>query len=202
MHRLIFAIICLLLFTTTSQAQVNDLTVEQLTEFQDRTVKLIKLFEKNISRLGSKSVPDSNKPRIQRTTLELFIEAGEPYIDFDSLPNTGVKMQVSSLRNGGYTTDLLKKYLNNLENLRYAQVEVTSADACTISNFYKIKDGLYEAVATIAQKFVGYNENGKPVYKDITHKSIKIQLQRLEIDGEEFWDIVLGDIAVIRTQRV
>lgn len=201
MCRSVFIIICLCLSTMSSWAQVNDLAEQQLKEFQDRTLKLIKLFEKNISRLGSKNVDASIKPRIQRTTLQLFIEAGEPYIDFDGLPNTGVKMQVSSVRNGSCTERLLKKYLNNLENLRYAKVEITSADACTISKFYKIKNGLYEAVATIAQKFIGYDESGRPLYVDITHKSIKVRLQRVVIDGETYWDAILGDISVIRTQR-
>lgn len=202
MRKIIFMIVCLCLSTVEGMSQVNDLTGQQLEEFRNRTLKVIKLFERNISRLGSKNVDSSIKPRIQRTTLELFIESGEPYIDFDGLPNKGVKMQVSSATRGTVVSRLLKSYLNNLENLRYAKVEITSADACKVSRFYKIDDGLYEAVATISQKFIGYNENGKPIYDDITDKSIKVRLQLKVIDGEDFWDVVLGDISVIKTERV
>jgi len=201
MNKYLFIIACFFLSAMGGLAQTNDLTGEQLKEFQGRTLQLIKLFEKNISRLGSKNVKASLKPRIQRTTLQLFIQAGEPYIDFSGMPNTGVKMQVSNVRNGACVERLLKTYLSNLQKLRYARVEITSAETCKISNFYKIDDGLYEAVATIAQKFVGYNEAGIPVYIDLTHKSIKVQLRRVTLDGEAHWDAVLGDIDVLETRR-
>lgn len=112
-------------------------------------------------------------------------------------------MQVSSIRNGKETKHkiFLKKYLDNLIRLPYAEVKLTKADTYRISNIYKVGDH-YEATATIFQRFEGFiGGDNKKVYRDVTQKNIKVYVipENDYVLGQH-WSVRLGDIEVNETQ--
>ena len=82
--------------------------------------------------------------------------------------------------------------------LSYSEVQITQADVCYVSDFYKVRDGLYKAAVTIKQKFVGMRD-GKVIYEDITEKTINVYLQQEITSVGSQYVILLGDSEVLDT---
>ena len=59
---------------------------------------------------------------------------------------------------------------------------------------------IYSAIATYYQEFIGYNAEGKALYRDITQKTVEIEL-RLSSDSDgRRWIVLLGDVSVTGTK--
>ena len=196
----------LILFFTAfpvANAQVNDLSESDIQAFKDRVGEVIDMFQNNLSILGSKKYSIKVKGVYKKSVLKLFIGDGEAYTSPDGQHCEGVSMQVSSIRNGKETKRkiFLKKYLDNLIKLPYAEVKLTKADTYRISNIYKVGDH-YEATATIFQRFEGFiGGDNKKVYRDVTQKNIKVYVipENDYVLGQH-WSVRLGDIEVDETQ--
>ena len=188
----------------SANAQINDLSEQDIQAFQDRVGEVIDMFQNNLSILGGKKHSLKVKIVYKKSALKLFIGEGLPYTDPDGNERKGVQMQVSSIKNGQTTKNsiALTTYLDNLIKLPYAEVKLTQADTYRISNIYKVGDH-YEATATIFQRFEGYvGTDMKKKYSDVTQKNIKVYI----IPENDFvlglhWSVRLGDIEVVDTTQ-
>jgi hypothetical protein len=193
-------------FIEPVKAQTNDLTSEQIEEFKELVTELLNSFQIRLSVIASKD-PDYTpaiKKEFIKQTLSLFLEHGEPYFDEYNNERRSVQMQVSSLRGGKEVIKSLpmKQYLVNLTKLYYRKVEITQAETLKISDFKKVGDH-YEATATLFQKFVGYNSEGKILYGDTTRKVVRIIIQTgIDRFGKEIRQVILGDVDVAETEAL
>lgn len=201
----ILSTIMLLAVVFTAQAQVNDLTEQDIQAFRDRIGEVIDMFQNNLSILGGKKYKDNVKKAYKKSALKLFMGEGLPFKDLDTgEEREGVKMQVSKTVRGETktTSKLLTQYLDDLVKLPYAEVKMTKADTYRISNIYKVGDH-YEATATIFQRFEGYiGKEMKKKYSDVTQKNIRVYIvpENDYVLGQH-WSVRLGDIEVVDTTQ-
>ena len=126
----------------------------------------------------------------------LFLNRGKALFDEDgSMVRDSVIMQVTSLKAKKPRNVYLNKYLPNLANLEYPQVEVTSTDVAEmkVSNLHKIGDGLYTCTVYFYQYFVGKADN-RVVYKDKTNKRVQCYIIEEETEDGLEYVVLLGDI--------
>ena len=204
MKKLVSILVLFLVATFSAQAQVNDLSEQDIQAFKDRVGEVIDMFQNNLSILGGKKHSLKVKTVYKKSALKLFIGEGLPYTDPDGNQRKGVQMQVSSIKNGKTTKRniALTAYLDNLINLPYAEVKLTAAETYRISNIYKVGDH-YEATATIFQKFEGYvGKEMRKKYSDVTQKNIKVYIipENDYVLGQH-WSVRLGDIEVVDTTQ-
>lgn len=192
-----------------SNAQVR-LTDDERETFQIAVKQKLDYFQDQLGTIASKKTSPENKDRAIKSTLELFIGKGEPYITYGGynnsveMPNDGVKMQTSSVNSKATKSQLMKRYLNRLKGmLGYTDIIIESADAVKVGDIYpEPGTGRYYSVASICQHFVGYRD-GYKVYEDYTVKKVKIYIEPeiLQLpDGEQvLWKIQLGDMVATET---
>ena len=202
MKKLLSIVLFALVATFPAQAQVNDLSEQDIQAFKDRVGEVIDMFQNNLSILGGKKHSLKVKSVYKKSALKLFIGEGLPYTDPDGNQRQGVQMQVSSIKNGKTVkrSTALTTYLDNLIKLPYAEVKLTQADTYRISNIYKVGDH-YEATATIFQRFEGYvGKEMRKKYSDVTQKNIKVYIipENDYVLGQH-WSVRLGDIEVVDT---
>ena len=204
MKKIIFSILLALVAMIPAQAQVSDLSESDIQAFKDRAGEVIDMFQNNLSILAGKKYSVKVKEAYKKSALKLFIGEGKPYKSPDGQNREGVKMQVSSMKNGAETkrSITLVKYLDNRVKLPYAEVKLTKADTYRISNIYKVGNH-YEATATIFQKFEGYSKGDmQKVYSDVTQKNIKVYiLPENDFVLGQHWSVRLGDIEVMETSK-
>jgi hypothetical protein len=133
-----------------------------------------------------------------KQALKLFMGEGNNYRDIYDNIQPAVRTQVSSKARNTKNWIQTKNYLRNLTSLSYSEVQITQADVCYVSDFYKVRDGLYKAAVTIKQKFVGMRD-GKVIYEDITEKTINVYLQQEITSVGSQYVILLGDSEVLDT---
>lgn len=204
MKKLVSILLFSFVATFSAQAQINDLSEQDIQAFKDRVGEVIDMFQNNLSILGGKKHSLKVKAVYKKSALKLFIGEGLPYTDPDGNRRQGVQMQVSSIRNGKVTkrNTPLTTYLDNLIKLPYAEVKMTAADTYRISNIYKVGDH-YEATATIFQRFEGYvGKDMRKKYSDVTQKNIKVYIipENDYVLGQH-WSVRLGDIEVVDTTQ-
>ena len=178
MKKFLSIVVLSLITTFSAQAQINDLSEQDIQAFKDRVGEVIDMFQNNLNILSGKKHSLKVKSVYKKSALKLFIGEGLPYVDPDGNKRQGVQMQVSSIRNGKVTKRNipLTSYLDNLIRLPYAEVNLTAADTYRISNIYKVGDH-YEATATIFQRFEGFvGKDKRKKYSDVTQKNIKVYI--------------------------
>ena len=172
-----------------------------------RAAQKVKQMTDNIARIADKSRSVSTRESIKTKTLVLFINKGEAFKEvYDGgfeIQRQGVVMETTSLK--CKTCDpkktLMTQYLTNLIKLNYSQVKIESTDVSSmeVSSLPKINDNEYVCTVYFEQAFVGYRD-GRPVYKDITRKSVEVHIAVEEtIDGTEYI-IRLGDVHALDTR--
>ncbi len=204
MKKLVSILFFTFIATFSAQAQINDLSEQDIQAFKDRVGEVIDMFQNNLSILGGKKHSLKVKAVYKKSALKLFIGEGLPYTDPDGNQRQGVQMQVSSMKNGKVTkrNTPLTTYLDNLIRLPYAEVKLTAADTYRISNIYKVGDH-YEATATIFQRFEGFvGKDMRKKYSDVTQKNIKVYIipENDYVLGQH-WSVRLGDIEVVDTTQ-
>ena len=184
-------------------AQTNNLTDEELKEFNRRTKEIIDEFQGYLSFIGSKSNTTEDKKKYRAVALKLFIGNGKAYTDFYGNNHSPAMMEVSSKTTGRTRNITVENYLINLSNLPYSKVEITSSELCKVGDFYQLSDGQYVAVATIKQRFRGYRD-GRVIYEDVVEKHITVYLTRSEVYSTKgikyVWILKLGDTTVDETR--
>lgn len=204
MKKLVSILFFTFIATFSAQAQINDLSEQDIQAFKDRVGEVIDMFQNNLSILGGKKHSLKVKAVYKKSALKFFIGEGLPYTDPDGNQRQGVQMQVSSMKNGKVTkrNTPLTTYLDNLIRLPYAEVKLTAADTYRISNIYKVGDH-YEATATIFQRFEGFvGKDMRKKYSDVTQKNIKVYIipENDYVLGQH-WSVRLGDIEVVDTTQ-
>ena len=204
MKKLVSILFFTFIATFSAQAQINDLSEQDIQAFKDSVGEVIDMFQNNLSILGGKKHSLKVKAVYKKSALKLFIGEGLPYTDPDGNQRQGVQMQVSSMKNGKVTkrNTPLTTYLDNLIRLPYAEVKLTAADTYRISNIYKVGDH-YEATATIFQRFEGFvGKDMRKKYSDVTQKNIKVYIipENDYVLGQH-WSVRLGDIEVVDTTQ-
>lgn len=199
----IFIVLIALASTIMGKAQNNELSSEELDSWKERCQEIIEAFQYGLEIIGDKSQEKAVKQHYKENILEFFMGKGEPYylkVDGVNKRQEPVSMQVSSLNRKEPRSVQLKNYLNHIENMKYKHVKISKARTCVISNFYPV-DGMYIATVTIFQVFEGYGGEMR-TYRDKTQKDIKVYLHKVT-DGNlgEFWDLKLGDINVVATEK-
>ena len=190
----------------------TSLSEEEVEQAKKRAAEKVSIFTGYVKDIGEKN--ESLKSRLYycQEALNLFVGKGDSYTETyyeDSTPRVvkrkGVQMQVTSLRDKSKKTPyLLKKYLNNLANLRYSKVEIETTEVAhmKIGNLYKVGDNTYKCTCFFKQAFIGYKD-GKPVYKDITEKKVDCYIFVEDILGGATEHMVqLGDVTALETQSM
>lgn len=80
---IIFVILSMSFTAQTAQAQVNDLSEQDIQAFKDRVGEVIDMFQNNLSILGAKKYSLKVKSVYKKSALKLFIGEGLPYTDPD-----------------------------------------------------------------------------------------------------------------------
>jgi len=187
--------------STKGQSVVEEngivLSDEEKVLFQERTLEKINDFQNSLSLMASKDLTMDEKRINKEVAAELFINKGKTVV-----------MEVSF--KSPVTGEISKKnrplltYFDNLCSLPYSRIEFRSAKACHVSNWYqKGTDSngnpVYEATATYYQEFTGYRKDGNP-YRDITQKTVRVEIRyTTDLDGAR-WIVLLGDISVAETK--
>lgn len=173
------------------------LTGDQLAQFEKLTLKKVNDFQKYLGKMASKDYTNADKIVFKESALNNFINLGK-----------GVYIEISSMTGGQEkrTRKLLPIYLDNLSRLPWARVELKAAKACYVSNL--LQDGtdangnpIYRGTATYYQEFVGYSREGNAVYRDITQKTIEVELRFTTDLDRPRWIVSLGDINVAETSQ-
>ncbi|MBD5265921.1 MAG: hypothetical protein HDS44_03025 [Bacteroides sp.] len=186
-------------------SQNNDLTPEEMDSYKARCIEYMNAFQKGLSIIADKSKSDAVKQHQKDILLTFFMGEGEPWKDNKGHSYPEVQMEVTTVRYGKNIEEPhsipIKKYLNNLQNLRYKQVKITQAKNCVISNLYQVEDH-YEATVSYFQFFEGDRGDGT-FYRDMTQKDVKVYLTKVT-DGNlgTFWDLKFGDIKAVETVKI
>ena len=216
MKNLKTAIIFLLLVISTAtsyhiHAQDSvDLTEAQKELLRQRVVQKVEEFTASLSRMVDPELSNNLRTENQTKLLSLFMEKGQPYeTEEDGITkhNTGVKMMTSSVNRTSTTSSLLRVYVKRLydpatgrSKMRYSKISIQTANAIRVDNIYKEGDR-YVCMAYFYQDFVGYIDN-RIAYKDRTCKKIKCYITPMNIPGGTAFDVKLGDITVVSTERI
>ena len=186
------------MYVSMGYAQTNDLSEEDLEMFKEEVRNRINTYQMYLSFIGSTKNDHATKVLYMKQALKLFMGEGNNYRDIYDNIQPAVRTQVSSKARNTKNWIQTKNYLRNLTSLSYSEVQITQADVCYVSDFYKVRDGLYKAAVTIKQKFVGMRD-GKVIYEDITEKTINVYLQQEITSVGSQYVILLGDSEVLDT---
>ncbi len=199
MKKLIFAFLIVLLGLGNCpiMAQTNDLSPEELEMFQEEVKRRTNRFQMYLTFIGNKENDLNTKQSYVKQTLKLFIGKGENYKDIYGNNQPAVGMETTSKTTGRKSWQTTKQYLDRLTKLPYNKIEITWVDTCRVSNFYKVKDGLYQATVTVSQRFAGYRDNGS--YTDTTVKVIDVYLEEYLTEVGRRYRILFGDIEAVET---
>lgn len=184
-------------WTMPLHAQTNDLSPEELEMFRTEVRNRTNRFQMYLTFIGSKKNDMKTKQAYIKQALQLFIGKGEDYEDAYGNLQPAVGMETTSKYKKEKSWQTTKQYLTRLADLTYREIEITWVDTCRVSNFYKVKDGLYSATVTVSQRFAGYRDNGS--YIDTTVKSIEIFLEEYLTPVGRRYRILFGDIEAIET---
>ena len=137
------------------------------------------------------------KARMDKQADGLFQDAYKDRVETSSVPKDGGPVQTRRRMAHDYLIHLLSL------GKKYTHVKVDFADF-RIGELERQEDGSYKGIITVQQVFAG-EIDGQRVYGDVTVKNIEIdirQYDKLTKDGmKKFWDVFLGDISVVTTQR-
>ncbi len=200
-----FLLVAMLMINSFVYSQTSDISPEEMESYKNRCMEYINAFQKGLEIIADKNKSDAVKQHQKSVLLTFFMGEGKPYTDIDGKRYPAVEMEVSTVRYGTVIEKRsipLKKYLENLQELRYKSVKISQAKTCVISNLYKVANNRYQATATFFQYFEGERGDGT-FYRDKTQKDVKVFMTKVT-DGTlgTFWDLKFGDINVVETIRI
>ena len=196
LNKILMAVIAVLCLASAGSAQAAPLN-EML---KRRAAEKVKQMNDNISFMAKKDKSLTARRYYKTKTLNLFIGKGYEYEE-NGIKKEGVMMETTSTNRASVSHKLLRTYFENLINLNYSDVQISSTEIADIkvSDLKKINDTLYVCTCQYDQAFVGYRD-GRPVYKDITTKRITCYVEaEYTEDGTEYI-ILLGDVTALETK--
>lgn len=218
--RIFFILLGLIMLTPIASAQrpnqTSNLSKEDIAAFTERAKIKIDQFNKMLSFIASPHQERVNnteeeanvlkaKDKRIRQALQLFMGKGYSYKDIYGNEHDHVTMETSSInRSTGKVrknTRATRLYLENMKNNshRYSKVDISATDCYLVNEAYEVEDGVYKAVIAYMQKYTGWRED-RIDYSDLTEKYVEVYIYRTEIDGEDRWNVLLGNIYVEMTE--
>ena len=195
-----FSLLLALLFAIPVCAQTDSQKEEML---KRRAKEKVGQFCDYVSFIASKKKSLKTRYYYVDKAKNLFLNRGKALFDDDgSMVRDSVIMQVTSLKTKKPRNVYLNKYLPNLANLKYPQVEVTSTDVAEmkVSNLQKIGDGLYMCTVYFYQYFIGKSGDNNVIYKDKTNKRVQCYIIEEETEDGYEYIVLLGDIFADTTE--
>ena len=162
---------------------------------KSRAAEKVKQMCDYIEYMASKDNDLETRKYYRTQALNLFLGNGYSYEE-NGVEKEGVMMEVTSTSRPKPRRRLTRSYFTGLINLRYAKVVIDFTELADIkvSDLKKVGEGKYVCTCYIEQAFIGYDENGRVLYSDITRKSIKCYIDEEKIEGGKPEYIVrLGD---------
>lgn len=155
-----------------------------------------------ISFMASKKKSLDTRKYYKTKALNLFFGKGYSYEE-NGIEKDGVMMEITSVNRKSVSHKLIRIYFDNLINLKYTDVQITSTEIANIkvSNLQQIDEDLYVCTCQYDQAFVGFRD-GRPVYKDITTKRIKCYVKAEDTEDGTEYIIMLGDVTALETKRM
>lgn len=215
MKKTLFSVLLLVLLIPAYAQTSSTLTAKQQEEIIERIKDKLKDFQYYLSIMADKTLSQQVRQNAHKANMLLFIGSCEPYEVTESTGRierrNAVQMETSSVNSNYVKRQPMKQYFVNIMNNRmYSNIIIEQADAIRVDNLRKVGEDKYEAVAHICQYFTGYGENGQPKYADKTEKAVKIlishkdnpRINEGEIVCENIFDIKLGDMKVLSTERI
>ena len=202
----LFSLLAMLLIgSSIAHSQTSDISPAEMESYKARCIEYMNAFQKGLEIIADKSKSNAVKQHQKAVLLTFFLGEGDSYKDIDGKVYPADEMEISTLRYGRVIEKKsipLKKYFDNLQNMRYKSVKITQAQTCVISNLYKVSDNRYQATVTFFQIFEGERGDGS-FYRDKTQKDVKVYLTKVT-DGNlgTFWDLKFGDINVVETVKL
>lgn len=152
----------------------------------------------------------ANKDKSLKTRLyyvdkakDLFLNRGKAlYDDNGFMERDSVIMQVTSIRQKQPRNVYLNKYLPNLAQLKYPQVEITSTNVAEmkVSHLQIVREGLYTCTVYFYQYFIGKTKDNKVIYKDKTNKRVQCYIKEEGTEDGKEYVVFLGDIYAETTE--
>lgn len=194
-------------------AQTKTLSDEDKEILKTRIVDKLEDFQYFLQTMADKRNSQDVRNTAYNSCINLFIGKCEPYEEYNDwvgipIQRKAVQMQTSSInRPGKGPKQAMKQYLTRmLRGLGYSNIRIEQSDAIRVDTFRKLGDGRYMAIAYIFQDFIGYGNDGQTLYSDRTEKKVYIHIDATEIPTEEgtetIWDVKLGDMSVVSTQKI
>lgn len=164
---------------------------EELNEFHLKGEQKVKDLESFIKQIADKNTPGEISDQTIENAVKLF-ESEDKNVEISTI-NKPNKKRVK-----------VRKYLENLRMLPYENIQIEWAEFQYTSDFHKGPDGNYYGYITFRQRFTATTSD-KVAYTDITTKKAEVILKfyNKAVEGvqTENWDIFLGDISVVQTEK-
>ncbi len=170
---------------------------------QRRAAEMVSQLGDYLNYMADKNKKLSLRQRYRDKALNLFISKGEPY-KLGGREFPAVSMQTTSTNSKVVKTTPMGEYFTNLINIKYRNVSLTTTEVgkIKVSSLKKIDEDTYQCTCYIEQVFRGYGTDGRPLYGDITRKSVQCIISvEQTIDGTEYI-VRLGNITATHTERI
>lgn len=189
----------LLVIMVTTQAFAQNSATEQI---KRRAAEKVGLMNDYISYMANKKKSPKTRIYYKTKALRLFAGGGDSYEE-NGIQKEGVQMEVTSINRKTKSRRLMKTYFQSLIKLNYNDVQITSTDVADIkvSQLQRIGENLYVCTCYFEQAFIGYMD-GRPVYKDITHKHVKCYVYAEETESGTEFMVLLGDVTADQTRKL
>jgi hypothetical protein len=173
--------------TKISKTQsIPTLSEKEYLGYRQKGVDKVKEFEAYLNVIANKNTDPDEKDKAIDEAAKLFIP--------------GSTIEVTSLNRPGVSKYDIKDYLTRLKLLPYASAKLEWANVGYVKELKQEADGNYYGTITGEQTFIGLGDAGKPIYSDVTKKSVKVRLQsyQKQIEGAEQlnWELLLGSIGI------
>lgn len=187
-------------FVSVASAQM---TKQEEEDILLRVKERVALMNDYISYMADKKKEVNTRKYYKSKALSLFIQKGEGYEE-DGVWKAGVMMETTSTRYNSTNKLLMKNYFENLINLRYVNVKITSTQIADmkVSDLKKIDDDTYVCTCQYVQYFYGSNADNIILYGDKTTKRIKCYVKVEQVEGKIEYMTMLGDVKAMSTERI
>ena len=189
----------LLVMMMITQAFAQSSATEQI---KRRAAEKVGLMNDYISYMANKKKSKKTRLYYKTKALRLLAGGGDCYEE-NGVQKEGVQMEVTSINRKTKSRRLMKEYFQSLIDFKYNDVQITSTDVADIkvSQLQRIGENLYVCTCYFEQAFIGYMD-GRPVYKDITHKHVKCYVYAEETESGTEFMVLLGDVTADQTRKL
>ena len=173
------------------ESGVKSFSEKEMNDFHVKGLEKISELEDLIKRIGDKITSAPMAEQSIENAMKLF-DSDEHFV------------QVSSVNSSDKVKFPTRKYFQRLRALNYQNVFIEWAEFQYTSDFILAPDNRYHGYIEFSQKFVATKDNMLS-YSDKTRKKVEVILMPYtkSVEGKETenWDIFLGDISVVQTEK-